>query len=241
MGGSVSRGQTKTTRGGEHLMAEIESPGSNHHGDTDWAGIVTFIGLFASGVGLLVYRSVRVVNEIPNGGVVLVILFVGLFGVLWLLFVFYWARGRLRSSAVRRLFPNAALFEIVMTDELAAQVRMAERSSNKRHIPRIWTSTYMTVAATPEGLRFFGGSFRAVPRGFVGTDRLRAVAIKRMPLETRTVTRHFSEIVVATNFGALEIVMLPLRTRFMIPRKLSPQQLADAGKAIAGKLGIPLD
>ena len=220
-------------------MSDLEAHGSVHRGDTDWGGLALLVALLLAGTGLLVFRSIQIARNVPSGGLVLVLLCVGLLAFVWMLFAFYWARGQFRTRAVRRLLPTAVLFEVVMTYDLAAQVRAAEDASQGR-LAKIWPQTYITVAATSDRLWFFGGSFVLVRRASIAADRIRSVAIKTVPFETRTVTRHFPAMVMSTTLGSLELDVLPMRTTLMVPRKLSAQQLAAASHAVAAKLGVPL-
>ena len=190
--------------------------------------------------GLVVVRSIRIVQTVPDGAVVLALLIVGTVGFVWFLFAFFWIRGQLRSRAVRRLLPSAVLFEVVMTVDLADRILLVEGALGQP-TPRIWPQTYLTVAATGEALWFFGGSFRAVRRGRIPADGIRSVTLKTIDFPTQTVTRHFPAMVMAAGDRFLELGMLPLRTTFMIPRKLTPQQLENACRAVAAELRVPLD
>ena len=173
----------------------------------------------------------------PTDGLTPTVVLVSVIAFVWVLFAFYWARAQLRIRAVRRLLPDAVLFELLMTIDLSIEVMGAEQAIGEPS-PRIWPQTYLTGAVTHDALWFFGGSFGAVQRGRIPADRIHGVTVKTVAFPTRTVTRHFPALVIEVDRGSQELEILPMRTTFLIPRKLSPDQLAAAERAIASRLDV---
>ena len=193
-------------------------------------------------VGLLSFYVLAIVARVaanPGDWLTPTVVIVSLLAFTWVLFAFYWARAQLRVRAVRRLLPDAVLFELVMTMDLSIEVMGAEQALAEP-APRIWPQTYLTCAVTRDALWFFGGSFRAVQRGRIPADRIRGVTVKIVAFPTRTVTRHLPALVVDVEPGS-ELEILPIRTTFLLPRKLTPAQLAAATRDVASRLGVPLN
>ncbi len=217
----------------------MDAKGTDHRGPTDRGGIVLLIVLLAPFGSVFLLQTIRIVRADSSGGLLIAGLLVGIATFIWLAYAFYWVRGQLRVRGVRRMFPDAALCEVVMTDGLAATVQYAERLLGEP-VPRIWRSTYLTVAAATDALYFFGGSFRPVLRGRIPASALSAVTVKTVDFPTQTVTRHFPAIVVTVDCEpALQLQMLPLRTTLFVARKLTASQLAAASVAVAASLSVP--
>lgn len=213
----------------------METPGADHRGGTDWGGIALLICLLGFYALSIVVRFV--LN--PGDGLVLLVVGVSVVAFTWLLFVFYWARGQLRARAVRRILPDAVLFDVVMTRDLAIEVTMAERTLGLA-APRIWPQTYLTGAATHDALWFFGGSFRAIQRARIPADHVHSVTVKTVDFPTRTVTRHFPALVIGVDPGTQELEILPLRTTLMIVRKLTYEQLGALRRDVANTWNLTL-
>jgi hypothetical protein len=219
--------------------SDIQTKVMDHRGGTDWGGIVLLITLLGFYVVSIVLRAVLSSHSDPDIWFIPLLVGVSVLAFTCLLLAFYWIRGQLRARDVRRLLPNAVLFEVVMTVELAVEVRTAETALGEA-APQIWPQTYLTGAVTRDALWFFGGSFRAIQRARIPADKIHSVTVRTIAFPTRALTRHFPALAIGVEPGDQKLEVLPLRTTFMVPRKLKPDQLAAASRDIAETVGIDL-
>jgi hypothetical protein len=211
-----------------------------HRSSLSWGGALIILASF---VGILGF-AVRARREIHDGaagvpfltGIALITL--GMLAFVWLLFFFFWARSAIRVGTLARMLPDATFVDGLVNYGLVSD--LDQMNAILSVPPRvIYPNGYVTVAATNDSLAFYARAFSPRLLCSVPAELVASIGIETLEFPTRTVTRQFPAIVVTPQGKAegFTIGMLPMRTTFMIPRKLNASQLQSAVDELASRLG----
>jgi hypothetical protein len=197
----------------------------------------------AAGVGILglALRARDEIHSTADGvsfATVLGLIILGTLAFIWLLLFYFWIRGTIRAAIISRRFPGAVLVDILVNYPLVSDLQQANAILGVPPI-FIWSSGYITVAATRESVGFYSRAFRPRKLCEIPANLISTVEIRTIDFPTRSVTRHFPAIVITLGGAAqgFTLGMLPLRTQLMVPRKLTADQLRRAADDLAVQLG----
>jgi hypothetical protein len=204
----------------------------------DWGGLAILLLLS-------VLTAYLVVTAIIGGGhselVALPLVFVGIGELLWLLFFAFRVRGALRARWLRRRFPDAALFDVLVNDRLASELSYAGVlvGGGRRWI---WPSGYITMVIDRECVAFYSRALRPRELCTLPISSITSVDIRTLDFPTRTVTRHFPAVCIAVSGSGQGVIvgLLPIRTQLYIIRRLTDSQLAEVMGVLASITGRAL-
>ena len=160
------------------------------------------------------------------GGLVLAVAILGIFG----------SSNSRRLAQVRRRFPSASVAPLVVAPFLAESLAAATDSLNLPR-SRVRETSYVTIAADRERVRFFSRGGRGEPAAEIPSSWVRSVEFGDAVVGARRMRS--IDLKVPTSRGVVTLPLIPMRSRGNWLRKVPDAQLDDLAVDLQRSIGVP--